>query len=267
MINFSEIQDIYFILPLVGFIVGLFGTMVGGGGGFFFLPVLTLLLNVPAQTAVITSLVATLPICIVGSWGHYRKNHIHFRVAALFMITGIIGAFIGAGIANSISGSELKVAFGAYSILIALHMFFNATRKNKMEGAWTKTKLSQKKLKTLAGSFFGMVAGLITGTFGTSGSAPVLAGLFSTKIPFKMVVGTSLLVVLVNTIFAVGAHFIVGKIDITLVAFLTAGSTIGALIGPRLLAKIQVGKSENKAKYAYALIMAAIGVLMILGRN
>lgn len=83
MIDFSEIQDIYFILPLLGFIIGLFGTMVGGGGGFFFLPILTLLLKVPAQAAVITSLVATLPICIVGSLGHYRKNNIDFKVATL----------------------------------------------------------------------------------------------------------------------------------------------------------------------------------------
>jgi hypothetical protein len=266
MINFSEIQNIYFILPLVGLIIGLFGTMVGGGGGFFFLPVLTLLLAVPAQTAVITSLVATLPICMIGSWGHYRKNHINFQVAALFMITGIIGAFIGAGIANNISGSALKAAFGGYSILIALHMLFNA-RKNNIEGVRKKTIISQKNLKTLTGSFFGMAAGLITGTFGTSGSAPVLAGLFSTKIPVKMVIGTSLLVVLMNTVFAVGAHFIVGKINLTLVVFLTSGSTIGALIGPRLLAKIQVDKSESKVKYAYAFIMAAIGFLMILGRN
>ena len=68
-------------------------------------------------------------------------------------------------------------------------------------------------------------------------------------------------------IFAVGAHFIVGKIDLTLVIFLTAGSTIGAILGPRLLVKIQIDKSENKAKYAYAIIMVAIGILMILGRN
>lgn len=112
-----------------------------------------------------------------------------------------------------------------------------------------------------------MAAGLITGTFGTSGTAPILAGLFSMRIPFKMVIGTSLLAVLVNTIFAVGAHFIVGKIDLTLVIFLTAGSTLGAIIGPRLLAKIQIDKSESKAKYAYAIIMVAIGILMILGRN
>lgn len=266
MIEFSEIQNIYFILPLLGFIIGLFGTMAGGGGGFFFLPILTLLLMVPAQTAVITSLVATLPICIVGSLGHYRKNQIDFRIAVLFMVTGITGAFIGAEITSRISDLALKTAFGIYSILIALNMAFSA-RKNNIERERKKTRISLKSLKTFKGSFFGLAAGLITGTFGTSGTAPVLAGLFSMKIPFKMVIGTSLLVVLVNTIFAVSAHFIVGKIDSTLVAFLTAGSTIGAILGPRLLAKTQTNKSENKAKYAYAIIMVAIGILMILGRN
>lgn len=266
MIEFSEIQNIYFILPLLGFIIGLFGTMVGGGGGFFFLPILTLLLNVPAQTAVITSLVATLPICIVGSLGHYHKNNIDFRVAALFMITGIIGAFIGAEITSRISDVALKTAFGVYSILIAINMTFSA-KKHDIKKEKEEIKISLKNVKTLKGSGFGLAAGLITGTFGTSGTAPVLAGLFSMRIPFKMVIGTSLLVVLVNTIFAVGAHFIVGIIDLTLVIFLTAGSTIGAILGPWLLAKIQTDKSENKAKYAYAIIMVVIGILMILGRN
>ncbi len=266
MIDFSVIEDIYFILPLLGFIIGLFGTMVGGGGGFFFLPILTLLLKVPAQAAVITSLVATLPICIVGSLGHHRKNNIGFKVATLFMVTGIIGAFIGAEITSRISDLALKTAFGIYSILIALNMALSA-KKNTIEREKEKTKISPRDLKTLKGSSFGLAAGLITGTFGTSGTAPILAGLFSMRIPFKMVIGTSLLAVLVNTIFAVGAHFIVGKIDLTLVIFLTAGSTLGAIIGPRLLAKIQIDKSESKAKYAYAIIMVAIGILMILGRN
>ena len=66
MIELSEIEPVYYLLPLVGLLIGLLGTMLGGGGGFFFLPILTLLFGVPAQTAVITSLVATLPICIVG---------------------------------------------------------------------------------------------------------------------------------------------------------------------------------------------------------
>jgi uncharacterized membrane protein YfcA len=266
MIEFSDIQNIYFILPFVGFIIGLFGTMVGGGGGFFFLPILTLVLMVPAQTAVITSLAATLPICLVGSVGHYSKNNIELRAARIFIAAGIIGAFTGASIASRISDLALKTAFGIYSILIAINMASSA-RKNKTEKKEPGTRISLINLKSFIASFFGLTAGLITGAFGTSGTAPVLAGLFSIKIPVKMVIGTSLLIVLVNTIFAVGAHFIVGKIDLTLVSFLTVGSTIGAVLGPRLLARIKIDKSEKKVKYTYAAVMAAIGIIMVTASN
>jgi uncharacterized membrane protein YfcA len=241
--------------------------MVGGGGGFFFLPLLTLVLNVPAQTAVITSLVATLPICIVGSQGHYRKSNINFRVALIFITGGIIGAFVGAGITSWISEAQLKTGFGIYTIVIAVHIILS-TRKNQQTETVNGKQKSRPTLSKIAkGSFFGMVAGTITGTFGTSGTAPILAGLFSLKIPVKMVIGTSLLVVLFNTVFAVGAHFLISKIDLTLVYFLTAGSAIGAVAGPRLLTKIHIDKAENKARYWYAVVMVIIGVLMITGQK
>ncbi len=267
MIEFSDIQSIYFILPLAGFVIGVFGTVIGGGGGFFFIPLLTLLIGVPAQTAVITSLVATIPICLVGSFGHYRNKNINFKVAAILILGGVIGAFAGAGITQWITEEQLKVAFGIYSILIALNMVFSTLKKQQpVNGA--KEKYEDPKFSRITkGSFFGLVAGLITGTFGTSGTAPVIAGLFSLKIPFKIVIGTSLIVVLFNTIFAVGAHFLIGNIDLTLVFFLTAGSAIGAMAGPRLLSRIKLDKAERSAGYWYALVMIAIGILMIAGRN
>jgi uncharacterized membrane protein YfcA len=265
MIFHSSIEPLYFLLPLVGLIIGLFGTMLGGGGGFFFLPILTLLLKVPAQTAVMTSLVATLPICIVGSLGHYRKNNINFRMVALFALAGIMGAFIGAGITSLISVSQLKISFGVYSVLIALNLVFNTRWKKQADVYGADQQTDSGLIKTVKGSFFGLFAGIITGTFGTSGTAPVLAGLFSMRIPLKMVIGTSLLIVLVNTFFAVGAHFLIGKIDLTLVCFLTAGSTIGALTGPKLLENAKTDKAENKVRYGYAAVMIALGVLMIVG--
>lgn len=264
MIFHSPIEPIYYLLPLVGLIIGLFGTMLGGGGGFFFLPVLTLVIGVPAQTAVITSLVATLPICIVGTLGHYHKGNIDFRIGLLFIIAGIIGAFIGAGITSRISANQLKVSFGVYSIFIALNIVFSIWRKKRAESNGLKQTLS-RIVKVGKASFFGLFAGTITGTFGTSGTAPVLAGLFTMRIPLKLVIGTSLIVVLLNTIFAVGAHFLVGKIDLTLVYFLTAGSVVGALLGPKFLSKMKTDNSENKVRYIYAIVMVALGILMMVG--
>jgi uncharacterized membrane protein YfcA len=263
MIYHSTIETVYYILPALGFAVGLFGTMLGGGGGFFFLPALTLIIGVPAQTAVMTSLVATLPVCIVGSTGHYRKGNINWQIGAVFSIAGIAGAFAGVAVTGIISHDALKIAFGIYSVLIALKMVFDTWKKRYNSANKNKRHHRKGISKKLKGPVYGFLAGTITGTFGTSGTAPVLAGLFSLNIPLKLVIGTSLMIVLVNTIFAIGAHALVGQIDLTLVGFLTAGSASGALLGPKILSAINTDKSENKFRYVYALVMIAIGILMI----
>ena len=183
-----------------------------------------------------------------------------FHIAFLFAFSGIAGAFIGAEITSKINSDQLKIAFGIYSVLIAVNMGFATWQKKKNEGLGKSSGL----YKIAKGSFFGFFAGIITGTFGTSGTAPVLAGLLSMRMPFKIVVGTSLLIVLVNTIFAISVHFLINKIDFTLVIFLTAGSAIGALIGPRLLMKVKIDSNENKLRYWYAAVMFAIGSLMII---
>jgi uncharacterized membrane protein YfcA len=263
MIYHSTIETVYYILPVLGFAVGLFGTILGGGGGFFFLPALTLIIGAPAQTAVITSLVATLPVCMVGSAGHYRKGNINWQIGLIFSIAGIAGAFAGTAITGLISNETLKIAFGIYSVLIALKMGvdtwkkqYNSTNKNQQHSG---KRISQR----LKGPVYGFFAGTITGTFGTSGTAPVLAGLFSLNIPLKLVIGTSLMIVLINTTFAIGAHALVGQVDLTLVEFLTAGSAAGALLGPKILSAINTDKSESKFRYVYALVMIIIGIFMI----
>lgn len=256
----SDIVPLYYILPVIGFVIGLFATILGGGGGFFFLPVLTLFMDVPASIAVTTSLVATVPVCIAGLVGHLKQGNIAFSIAPAFLITGLIGAFAGSSIAGKISDETLKNAFGIYAILIACNIFHTTWKRRVKE-----MRFVQKRKETIAkGSFLGLMAGLITGVFGSSGTAPVLAGLFSMNIPLNMVVGTSLLVVLANTLFAVGAHSLVGQTDLTLVYFLTFGSALGAAIGPIIFLKVNVGKSENNVRYGYGTVMAIIGVLMII---
>lgn len=262
MFEFTEIEPIYYVLPIIGFLIGLFGTVLGGGGGFFFLPVLTLLIGVPAQTAVITSLVATLPICIVGSLGHFHKRNIDFKVGLKFAFAGIFGAFVGVAITSVITAGHLKMGFGIYSIAIALSLFISTWKKKQAENN-EKGKQVSGFLRNVWSSVFGFLAGIITGTFGTSGTAPVLAGLFALRLPLKSVIGTSLAVVLINTVFAIGAHIFVAKINLTLICFLTVGSVIGAVMGPKFLSGIRTDKSENKVRHLYAAVMVVLGILMI----
>lgn len=265
MIFHSAFEYIYLWLPLVGFLVGLIGTLIGGGGGgFFFIPVLTILLGVPAQVAVATSLAATLPICIVGSVGHYRNNNIDVRLGLLMSAAGIGGALGGAGITSLITHQQLIICYGSYAVLIALLMIRSVRKKKRDEIRGIIKPEDSRMVRAAKGTFFGFLAGVITATFGTTGATPVQAGLFAMSKPVKVVIGTSLLVVMANTASALGAHFIVGKIDLTLVGFLTSGTIIGALVGPRLIKDVKLERMDGPIRLWYALGMMLFGILMII---
>jgi uncharacterized membrane protein YfcA len=263
-ITHSSFQSFYLWLPLIGFLVGLLGSVLGGGGGFFYMPALMLLFSIPAPVAVATSLAATLPICAVGSLAHYKNGNMDLRTGLLFGVTGIAGAVSGAGLTSLMTSRMLRISFGIYSILIGIQMVA-AHRKEKRNNLCDNNGTSGFQ-KLAKGTVYGFLAGIVTGTFGTSGTAPVVAGLFSLRIPIMQVIGTSLLIVLSNTAFALGSHFILGEIDLTLVYFLTAGSILGAVAGPFLLSGIKIEKAEGTIRKWYALGMVGFGILMILVR-
>src|SRR5690554_78788 len=263
MIYHSSFEYSYLWLPLIGFTIGFFASVLGSGGGFFFLPALILLYNVPAQEAVATSLAATLPICIVGSVGHFRANHIHLKTGVIFAVAGILGAIAGAGLSGQITSTQLKTGFGIYSAFLGLQMIISNWRQNlaRKRGVAVKTLTGAQRVRR--GSYYGFLAGMVTGTFGTSGAAPVLAGLLSMNIPIKIVAGTSLLIITVTTVSALVAHFMIGTIDLTLVYFLTSGAVIGAVSGPKFLSRIRTERAEGSVRYWYALVMLALGILLI----
>ncbi len=263
MIFHSSFELSYLWLPLIGFSIGFFASVIGSGGGFVFLPSLILIYNVPAQTAVATSLAATLPICIVGSIGHYRNRHIHIRLGLIFGLAGIFGSIAGAGLSNMVTPGQLKFGFGIYSGLIALQIIISDwKRKRARKNGIEVPEISDGK-KLRKGSSYGFMAGMVTGTFGTSGAAPVLAGLLSMKIPLKVVAGTSLMIITVTTFTALGAHFLIGRIDLTLVWFLSSGAVIGAFTGPRFLAGIKTDRAESPARRWYAMGLLIFGILLI----
>lgn len=265
MIFHSSFEYIDLWLPLVGFLVGLIGTLIGGGGGgFFFIPILTILFGVPAQVAVATSLAATLPICIIGSIGHYRNDNIDVRLGLIMAAAGVLGALGGASFTSLITHKQLIICYGSYAILIALLMIRSNLKKKRDEDNGIEKCEDPKILKVAKGTFFGFLAGVITATFGTTGATPAQAGLLAMRKPVKVVIGTSLMVVMANSASALGAHFLVGEIDLTLVYFLTAGTIIGALVGPKLLKGAKLERIDGPIRLWYALGMILFGIVMII---
>ena len=267
MIFYSPFEFSYLWLPLIGFVVGLLASGIGAGGGLFYLIFLVLFFRVSPQVAVSTSLAATLPISIVGSIGHFRYGHIHLKLAGIFAVGGVLGAWVGASLTNFMTPQILKMSFGIYAVLLAGYLLLNAKNKGKKNSGTPGTGLMLTSTKAVKGSVFGLLSGIISGGFGTGGAAPVLAGLLVLRLPVKLVVGTSLLVVLVNSIAGMAAHFVVGKIDLTMVLFLCSGAIIGAIAGPKVLAGIDTSNAEGPVRKWYAVGLIVIGLVMIVTSN
>lgn len=263
MIFHSSFQFSYLWLPLIGLVVGIAGSMIGGGGGFVFPPALILFFKVPAHIAITTSLAATLPICLLGAAGHYRNGNLDLSTGLTFGIAGIVGALSGTIITGLLSPEQLKNIFGVYIIIIALLMLYNNHKdKKKTERRHYKNRHVVKRVS--AGSFYGFAGGIVSGVFGTSGTAPVLAGLFAIKLPVRLIAGTSLLVIFINTVSALTGHLFLGVIDLTLVLFLTIGTIIGALTGPRLTLGLNIGKREVFVREFFVFLILAFGIIIII---
>jgi uncharacterized membrane protein YfcA len=54
----------------VGFVAGVVGGLMGVGGGILFVPALTILLDQSQLHAESTSLLAIIPVALVGAWRH-----------------------------------------------------------------------------------------------------------------------------------------------------------------------------------------------------
>jgi uncharacterized membrane protein YfcA len=89
------------------------GGLLGVGGGFVMIPLLVIWMKVPQHKANATSLVAIIPIAIVGVLVYYlqgSKPQVDLRFALLLMIGSVVGAYAGARAASRIPDAQLKLA-------------------------------------------------------------------------------------------------------------------------------------------------------------
>jgi uncharacterized membrane protein YfcA len=240
-------------LPILGFLIGLLVTTLGGGGGGLYVPILTLL-GVTPQVAVATSLATVLPTTAVGAYSHNRKGNVDVHTGIILGIGGIIGTLMGAYFANLIPPNLLKKGLGLLLLIFAIPMvrrFIGVYKKSKtpiereedsenvgnVDEDPDRETLKLKGPKRIFASLFGVAGGVLAGVFGLSGTPPISAGLYSLGLPTIMVVGTTVFVLVFNSLAGIGGYLVLGKFDVVLTVLLGGGAVVGSFLGPRLLEK------------------------------
>jgi uncharacterized protein len=107
---------------LIGVAAGVLGGLLGVGGGVLFVPGLVLFLSLSQHQAEGTSLLAIVPVGLVGALGHNRYGNVRRGDALLMGVLSIAGVAGGVALANALSGATLRAVFAALILLIAAQL-------------------------------------------------------------------------------------------------------------------------------------------------
>lgn len=111
----------------IGLLAGVLSGLFGIGGGILIIPSLIFLANFHAKLAIGTSLGAMLlPVGLLGAYAYYQQGNISVK-GSLFIGVGLfLGAYVGAKLAQGLSGATLQRMFAVFIVLMAIRLWVEA---------------------------------------------------------------------------------------------------------------------------------------------
>lgn len=233
----------YFASIIIGLSLGL----IGGGGSILTVPILVYLFKIDPELATSYSLFIVGFTSLTGCISHYRMGNLKIKAALYFAIPSIFSILIVrevifpqiAETLFSIASYQVSKNFLIMVVfsLLMIAASFSMIRKNNPISAGEKTNYIQL-------SIIGFFVGIVTGFLGAGGGFLIIpALLFFAKLPMKQAVGTSLLIIFINSSIGFGGDLYINTpIDYGFLAIISSIAFIGMLIGTQLSKKIDGAK-------------------------
>jgi hypothetical protein len=230
---------------LIGVCIGFFG----GGGSILTVPLLVYGFGLAPKEAIATSLLIVGVASLVAAISHWRAGHVDLRTSLVFGTAGMAGAYLGGRIAAGLDGALLLFLFVSMMVLSAAAMW----RSRAPESRLAPTSRASVRL-----ALQGLAVGLFTGLVGAGGGFLIVPALsLWAGVPIRTAIGTSLLVIVLNTT----AGFVGYATHVSVSALLTssvAGTTIaGSLVGAQLVRRADPS-SLRRAFAGFVLATAAL---------
>lgn len=268
-----------------GFVAGTFGAMMGIGGGILIIPILTLLLGVPMQNAIGSSLVAIVINALTATSIYIRNHMANLNLGFLLSCTLVPGAIAGALLGHIIPGSMLSLIFAALLIYVAYNLFpkkptarkagtgdtGRATLIKKPAAySWLNNSYYDQALKRevkysvqrltagLTGGFFAGVVSSLLGVGGGIINIPVMNLIM--KVPFKAAIATGSLLLCFTTMTGATVYALNGYVVPHLIAPLTAGIFLGAQLGSFIGRRVQ--DAVLLRVFTFILILTAASMIL-----
>lgn len=273
---------------LAGLLIGVVMGALGGGGAVLLVPALVLGLGIDAGPATTMCLVVVGLASLVSAWSSGRRGLVDARMAGAFVLCGVLGSALGTRLSHLVDEELLLAMFGGLLLVIAVLM----VRRGRDAGASDPgvpvhrgqpdvpvDGLAGGAADGLAGGAVDGLAGgaagshrvahrtrwgplvgaatgvsLLTGFFGVGGGFAIVPALTLLRVPMRVAVGTSLLVIAGNCLTSLVWRWpTLARLDWPLTTALTVSMVVGGLIGAR------VGRHVPPPR-----LQLAFGILLVL---
>jgi uncharacterized membrane protein YfcA len=118
------------LFTAIGLVAGVLSGVFGIGGGVVIVPALIYLAGFTQHRATGTSLAVLLPPIGIGSmWEYYRHDNVNVQAAMIIAGAVFAGGWVGAIVANRVSGPYLRLAFGVFVVSLGIYLLFGAFRR------------------------------------------------------------------------------------------------------------------------------------------
>jgi uncharacterized membrane protein YfcA len=232
----------------LGFLIGLVLGALGGGGAILAVPVLVYAAGQDPKAATSTSLLLVGTAALVGMAAHYRAGRVHVRTGVLFGLAGVPGSIAGTTLNRGLNPDVLLLGFSVLVLVAAWRMVVGcpsctkvgeeqALRAAPQSGSPRGVALRQRvdARRALGVVAAGIGVGFLSGLFGVGGGfviVPTLTLLLGLSMPEA--IGTSLLVVAINSAVALLLRLGSNTIEWRVAVPFTVATVLGAVAGKHL---------------------------------
>jgi len=247
----------------LGFLIGMSLGALGGGGSILAVPVLVFVAGQAPSAATTTSLVVVGTASLIGAYGHWRSGRVRVQAGLMFGLVGVAGSLAGSALNRRLDGDVLLLGFAGLILVAAWRIVVgcpSCTRSGEqaaldaVDGAprevggtargvitrhrsRTDTFAPARIAKIVAA---GSAVGFLTGLFGVGGGFVIVPALaLVLEFPMGEAIGTSLLVIALNTAVALSVRASTGSIDWPTTLVFTAAATMGVGAGKKVADKVE----------------------------
>ncbi|GAA3973994.1 hypothetical protein GCM10023085_65590 [Actinomadura viridis] len=248
---------------VLGAAIGVLLGLLGGGGSILAVPALVYGAGLPLSSAIPASLLVVGISSATAVLPRIRARQLQWRVAAVFGGAGAVAAFAGTALNRLLPPRVVLLGFAVLMVAAGWRMLADRAAEGGVcalpgGGVNWRSCLPRSVLT-------GAAVGVLTGLFGVGGGFLIIPALvLSLGLPMNTAVGTSLIIIVVNSAAGFAAHAGDAELDYAVVAAFALAAVAGSLTAGRLAGRLDSRRLSRWFAYLVFAVAAFVAAQALL---